>query len=178
MAAILYSKIATLWMHIIPLIETELIYLEYTLTELRNNFHISIETEVRTHILRILILLSQQIPLLRVYEVLIKLIVLTIALIHLVTFHLMIYDIKSYHWCNLCTKCMYNWTKLYVFHICGGHFEYFKLLKGGNVPPTWNCSLRPYRWIIKKEKNFIIQFYPDPHGCRTNTIIKPVETGA
>ena len=114
-------------------------------------------------------LLSQQIPLLRVYEVLIKLIILTIALIDLVTFHLMIYDIKSHHWCNLCTKCMYNWTKLYVFHICGGHFEYFKLLKGGNVPPTWNCSLRPYRWIIKKEKNFIIQFYPDPHGCRTTT---------
>ena len=81
-------------MHIMALIETELIYLEDTLIELRNNFHISIETEVRTHILRILILLSQQIPLLRVYEVFI---ILTIALIHLVTFHLMIYDIKSYH---------------------------------------------------------------------------------
>ena len=35
--------------------------------------------------------------LLRVYEVLIKLIILTIALIHLVTFHLMIYDNRSYH---------------------------------------------------------------------------------
>ena len=84
-------------MHIMALIDTELIYLEYTLIELRNNFYISIETEVRTHIIRILILLSQQIPLFRVYEVLIKLIILTIALIHLVTFHLMIYDIKSYH---------------------------------------------------------------------------------
>ena len=163
MAAILYSKIATLWMHIMALIDTELICLKHTLIELRNNLHISIETEVRTHIVRILILLSQQIPLSRVYELLMK----SIALIHLVTFHLIIYAIKSHHWCNLCTKCIYNWTKLYVFHICGGHFEYFKLLKGGNVPPTWNCSLRPYRWIIKKEKNFIIQFYPDPHGCRT-----------
>ena len=36
-------------MHIMALIDTELIYLEYTLIELRNNFHISIETEVRTH---------------------------------------------------------------------------------------------------------------------------------
>ena len=97
MAAILYSKIATLCMHIMALIDTELIYLEYTLIELRNNLHISIETEVRTHIIRILILLSQQIPLLRVYEVLIKLTILTIALIDLVTFHLMIYDIKSHH---------------------------------------------------------------------------------
>ena len=79
------------------LIDTELIYLEYTLIELRNNLHISIETEVRTLIIRILILLSQQIPFLRVYEVLIKLIILTITLIHLVTFHLMIYDIKSHH---------------------------------------------------------------------------------
>ena len=93
MAAILYSKIATLCMHIMALIDTELIYLEYTLIELRNNLHISIETEV----IRILILLSQQIPLLRVYEVLIKLIILTIALIDLVTFHLMIYDIKSHY---------------------------------------------------------------------------------
>ena len=67
------------------------------LIELRNNFYISIKTEVRTHIVRILIFLSQQIPLLRVYEVLIKLILLTIALIHLVTFHLMIYAIKSHH---------------------------------------------------------------------------------
>ena len=35
----------------------------------------------------------------------------------------------------------------YVFflHIYGGHFEYFKLLKGGNMPPTWNCSLGPNR---------------------------------
>ena len=49
-----------------------------------------------------------------------------------------------------------------VFHICGGHFEYLKLLKGGNVPPTWNCSPRPNRLIIKREKNFMIQFYPDP----------------
>ena len=165
MASILYSKIAT--MHIMALIDTELICLEHTLIELRSNLHISIKTEVRTHIVRILIFLSQQIPLLRVYEVLIKLILLTIALIHLVTFHLMIYVIKSHHWCNLCTKCIYNWTKLYVFHICGGHFEYSKLLKGGNVPHTWNCLLRPYRSIIKKEKNFIIQFYPDPAGCRT-----------
>ena len=50
------------------LIDTELIYLEYTLIELRNNLHISIKTEVRTHIIRILILPNQQIPLLRVYE--------------------------------------------------------------------------------------------------------------
>ena len=84
-------------MHIMALIDTELICLEYTLIELRNNLHISIETKVRTHIVRILILLSQQIPLLRVYEVLIKLIILTIALIHLVTVHLMIYAIKSHH---------------------------------------------------------------------------------
>ena len=93
MAAILYSKIETLCMHIMALIDTELIYLDYTLIELRNNLHISIETEVRTHIIRILILRSQQIPLLRVYEVLITLIILTIALIDLVTFHLMICDI-------------------------------------------------------------------------------------
>ena len=66
----------------------------------------------------------------------------------------MIYDIKLNHWCNLCTICKYNWTKLCVFHICGGHFEYFKLLKGGNVPPTWNCSLRPYKWIIKRKKKW------------------------
>ena len=84
-------------MHIMALIDTELICPEYTLIELRNNFHISIETEIRTHMIRILILLIQQIPLLKVYEVLIKLINLTIALINLVTFHSMIYDIKSYH---------------------------------------------------------------------------------
>ena len=88
-----YCQIFTNIKHM-ALIDTELIYLEYTLIELRNNLHISIETEVRTHIVRILIL---QIPLLRVYEVLIKLIILTIALIHLVTFHLMIYAIKSHH---------------------------------------------------------------------------------
>ena len=75
--------------------------------------------------------------------------------------------IKSYHWCNLCTKCIFNWTKLHVSHICGGHCEYFKLLNRGNVLPTLNCSLRPYIWIIKREKNFIIQFYPDPHSSRT-----------
>ena len=79
------------------LIDTKLFNLLHTLIELRNNLHISIETEVRTHIGRILIWLSQQIPLLRVYEVLIKLFLLTIVLIHLVTFHLMIYDIKSHH---------------------------------------------------------------------------------
>ena len=28
----------------------------------------------------------------------------------------------------------------YVFFIYGGHFEYFKLLKGGNMPPTLNIS--------------------------------------
>ena len=84
-------------MHIMALIDTKRICLEYTLIELRNNLHISIETEVRTHIVRILILLSQQIPLLIVYEVLIKSILLTMAFIHLVTFHLMIYAIKSHH---------------------------------------------------------------------------------
>ena len=85
-------------MHIMALIDTELIYLEYTLIELRNNLHISIEQRSEhIYIIRILILLSQKIPLLRVYEVLIKLIILTIALIDLVTFHLMIYDIKSHH---------------------------------------------------------------------------------
>ena len=84
-------------MHIMALIDTKLICLEYTLIELRNNLHISIETEVRTHIVRILILLSQQIPLLIVYEVFIKYILVTIALIHLVTFHLMMYPIKSHH---------------------------------------------------------------------------------
>ena len=75
--------------HIMTLIDTELICLEHTLIALRNNLHISIKTEVRTHIVRIRILLSQQIqlPVLRVYEVFIKLILLTIALIHLVTFH-------------------------------------------------------------------------------------------
>ena len=130
MAAILYSKIATLWMHIMALIDTGLIYLEYTLIELRNNVHISIETEVRTHIIRILILLSQQIPLLRAYEVLIKLIILTIALIHLMTFHLMIYDIKSYHWCNLCTKCMYNWTKIKCFSHLWRPFWIFQIAQG------------------------------------------------
>ena len=46
------------------LIDTELIYLEYTLIELRNNLHISIETDI----IRIMILPNQQIPLLRVYE--------------------------------------------------------------------------------------------------------------
>ena len=84
-------------MHIMALINTELICLEHTSIDLRNNLHMSIETEVRTHIGRILILLSQQIPLLRVYKVLITLILLTIVLIYLVTFHLMIYDIKSHH---------------------------------------------------------------------------------
>ena len=68
-------------MHIIALIDTKLICLEHALIVLRNNLHISIATEVRTHIRRILILLSQHIQLLRVYEVLIKLIILTIALI-------------------------------------------------------------------------------------------------
>ena len=73
-------------MHIIALIDTEHICLEQTFIVLRNNLPISIETEVRTHIDRILILLSHQIQLLRVYEVLIKLILLTIVLIHLMTF--------------------------------------------------------------------------------------------
>ena len=27
----------------------------------------------------------------------------------------------------------HNYVFLYIY---GGHFEYFKLLKGGNVPPT------------------------------------------
>ena len=132
--------------------------------ELRNNLHISIETKVRTHIGILLILLSQQISLLRLHEVLIKSILLIIVLIHFVTFHLMIYDIKSHHWCNLCTICIYNWTKLCVVHICGGHFEYINLLKGGNVPPTWNCSLRAYtcRWIIKREKTLSFNFTPAP----------------
>ena len=35
-----------------------------------------------------------------------------------------------------------NYVFLYIY---GSHFEYFKLLKGGNMPPTWNCSLGPYR---------------------------------
>ena len=61
---------------------------------LKNNLQISIETEVRTHIDKILIFLSQQIQLLRVYEVLIKSILIQIVLIHLMTFHVMIYDIK------------------------------------------------------------------------------------
>ena len=30
--------------------------------------------------------------------------------------------------------------KYYVVHTYGGHFEYYKLLKGGNMPPTWNCK--------------------------------------
>ena len=55
-------------MHIMALIDTKLTCLEYTLIELRNNLHISIETEVRTHIVRILILLSQQMPLLIVNQ--------------------------------------------------------------------------------------------------------------
>ena len=59
-------------MHIIALIDTELICLEHTLIVLRNNLQISIETEVRTHIGRILILLNYKIKLLSVYEVLIK----------------------------------------------------------------------------------------------------------
>ena len=130
MTAILYSKIATLWMHIMALIDTKLICLEYTLIELRNNLHISIETEVRTHIGIILILLSQQIPLLIVYEVLIKSILLTMAFIHLVTFHLMIYAIKSHHWCNLCTKCIHNWTKLYVFSHLWRPFWIFQIAQG------------------------------------------------
>ena len=56
----------------------------------------------------------------------------------------------------------------FVFHIYGGHFEYFKLLKGGNIPPTWKYSLGPYRWIIKREKYCIVQFYHDPYRCQTN----------
>ena len=145
MAAILYSKIASMHVHVhvLAFIDTELKMLTVsilnTLIALRNNLHISFETEIRahigrTHIGRILILLSQPIQLLRVYEVLMKLIFMKIVLIQLMTFHLMIYDIKSHHWCNVCTKCTYNWTKLYVFHIYGGHFEYFKLLQGGNMP--------------------------------------------
>ena len=43
------------------------------------------------------------------------------------------------------TKFKYNLTQLCIFYISGGHFEYFKLLEGGNMPPTWNCSLGPYR---------------------------------
>ena len=158
----IFQNSNTVWMHTMALIDTELICLEHTLIELRNNFYISIETEVRTHIAGILILLSQQIPLLSVYAVLIKLILLTIFLIHLVTFQLMIYDIKSHYWCNVYTKCIYNWTHLYVFHICGGHFEYFKFLKGGNVPPTWNCSLIPYIWIIGRVKQLYHSILPWP----------------
>ena len=49
-------------------------------------------------------------------------------------------------------KCTYNWTTLCIFHIYGGHFEYFKSLKGGNMPPTWNCSMGCYILIIKERK--------------------------
>ena len=93
------------------------------------------------------------------HEVLIKLIILTKVLIHLMTYPLMIYNIKSHLWR---TKCIYNWTKVYAFHIYGGHFEYFKLFKGGNMPPTWNCSLGPYRWIIKREKTVSFNLTPTP----------------
>ena len=67
--------------------------------ELRNNLHISIETEVRTEntYRHNPDFAESAIPLLRVYEVFIESILLTIVLIHLVTFHLMIYDIKSHH---------------------------------------------------------------------------------
>ena len=73
MAAILYSEIQHCMNAYNGInFDIELICLEHTLIVLRNTLQISIEAEVRTHIGRILILLSQQIGLLRVYEVLIK----------------------------------------------------------------------------------------------------------
>ena len=61
MTAILYSKIATLYKYMTGLTDTEFICLGHTLIVFRNNLCILIETQIRTHIGKILILLSQQI---------------------------------------------------------------------------------------------------------------------
>ena len=56
-----YSKIATLYKCMTGLTEIVSICLEHTFIVLRNNLCIPIETQIRTRIVRILILLSQQI---------------------------------------------------------------------------------------------------------------------
>ena len=61
MTAILYSNSAWMYMHVIGLIDNEFIYVEHTLIVWRNNLHIQIITEIRTHIGRILILRYQPI---------------------------------------------------------------------------------------------------------------------
>ena len=56
-----------------------------------------------------------------------------------------IYDIKSHHLFMQNLSHAHIIEQHYYFYIYCGHFEYFKWLKGGNMPPTWNCSLGPDR---------------------------------
>ena len=53
--------------------------------------------------------------------------------------------------------CLHD--KQCCFSAYGGHLEYLKLFKGESFTPTWKYSKRPYRWIIKREKNFTREFW-------------------
>ena len=151
---IVFQNINTAWMHIISLIGTDVSVLNtyWLCWEIFFIFQLKQRSE---HI-------SAESWFCRVskfnyweYKVLIKLILLTIVLIHVMTFSwwfmIWIGIIDAIYVPN---AYIIGKNYIYFSHI----WRPFEVLKDSNMPPTWNCSLGPHIWIIKREKTLSFNF--------------------